>query len=580
MQVQRASAVRRAPAAMATAGAELARLLRLLTAVLLLGAALLVVALVGQGVAGARELPLDGTSRPHGPPLPVAPATPAGASFVQQWSAARDLLGEPTAAVPGTARSGIPPGGPPRGPGTTPPPEWWLALRTEPPAPEDPPAEHANGDDGDDQRSLHDVVLAAGPAAAGRAAQAAGGAEPSRAGGRAVELQQRAAEIETTIRGLKQRLHALRAELVEDPEAVDGLLGQMKGLAAEHREIRRTVPYPPELDAWTPSQLKLQAELLRGRLWANRLVTDGRLWLRAADPAAVQRTIELDKDRLQGWYSDVAGAVWARLQAVRDERDRLSQPGTSGEERQQRASRADEEAMLQGAYDQIEREGSYPPYLEFSSLEEIYGRAAFLRAAIEANQRRLAGFDGLLSAETSPLPSAIEKQSREYQKELGELDSYLRRHRHARPPAEETPPGDRPAPIQEDPSLPPPKPPLGPPPKPPLGPPPKPPLGPPPKPPPRPRTPGSRATRFAESESPEPSAALDTSPAPGGDANGAAQAWVPTADVDRPGEVGTDVLAASSEEPAEGVLHPDLAADAAFDAASLDPGPDPVGTIP
>src|SRR5262245_16866843 len=220
MQAQDADAGRRAPAVMTTVGAGLARLVRLLTALVLLVAALLVVALVGQGDAGARELPLlDGTSRPHALPSPAAPATPAGASFARQWAAAGDLLDEPTAAVQATARSGTPP----EERSTTPPPEWWLALRTEPPAPRDRPAERGNGDD---QGSLDGAALVAGPAAAGPAtglaAQAAAGAGPA-GGDRAAGLQRRAAEIQTTIGELKQQLHQLRATSFDYPEALDGL---------------------------------------------------------------------------------------------------------------------------------------------------------------------------------------------------------------------------------------------------------------------------------------------------------------------------------------------------------------------
>jgi len=534
MQAQDAGAGRRAPAVMTTVGAELARLVRLLTALVLLGAALLVVALVGQGVAGARELPLDGTSRPHALLSPVAPATPAGASFVRQWAAGQDLLGEPTAALQATARSDIPP----EERSTTPPPEWWLALRTEPPAPRDRPAERGNGDD---QESLDGAALTAGPAAAARAtglaAQAAAGAGPAGGDGRAAGLQRRAAEIKTTIGELKQQLHELRATSLDYPEALDGLFARLEGLAAEHREIRRTVPYPPEFDALKPSQLKLEAERVRGGLWANSLASNG--WLRGLrlpkeDRARMRDDLELERDALLGEYSDVTGAVWARLQNVKDERDQLSQPGTSPEGRQRRARLADLEATLQDIYNRIRRDGAYPPYLDLSSLEEVRGRAAFLRDAIEANQRRLAQFEGLLADENSPLRSPIEKEIREYQKELVELNSYLRRYQPARPA---------------------PKPP-------------------PPAPPPRRRM---IAEAEAEAEAPEPSVAPGVPAAAGEDADGSTQAWTPApepgpAELGRSEQVTAAVAAVPAEEPAADLLQPGAAGEVAFDAGSPDLG--------
>jgi len=95
--------VRQAPTGRDGVGAGLARLVRLLTAVLLMGTALLVVALVGQGVAGARELPTAGPSGwrelPSRPA--VVPETPEGTAFAQRWTTAHNTL-DPrvTAALP------------------------------------------------------------------------------------------------------------------------------------------------------------------------------------------------------------------------------------------------------------------------------------------------------------------------------------------------------------------------------------------------------------------------------------------------------------------------------------------------
>ncbi|HKE97366.1 MAG TPA: hypothetical protein VKG45_00305, partial [Actinomycetes bacterium] len=152
--------VRQAPTGRDGVGAGLARLVRLLTAVLLMGTALLVVALVGQGVAGARELPTAGPSGwrelPSRPA--VVPETPEGTAFAQRWTTAHNTL-DPrvTAALPavlaGSTAGGRHLAGQPSRPGNArselSPPEWWLAERPRPPAVEDQPAETRREDEDD-----------------------------------------------------------------------------------------------------------------------------------------------------------------------------------------------------------------------------------------------------------------------------------------------------------------------------------------------------------------------------------------------------------------------------------------------
>jgi hypothetical protein len=243
-----AGGARLAPAGVGAVGAGVARLVRLLTAVLLMGTALLVVALVGQGVAGARELPTAGLSGRRGlpPQPPLVPATPAGATFQHEWTTARHLLDSrvpfallamQAARAAGERDPEAPPGRPGNERSQLPPPPWGQAEPRRSPTVKDQPADTRREGDG----FPRGTVLAAGPAAG----PVAGSREDLRA-----RFNQRVDQLEGELRWLGD----LRGELARIPsppkgtaerQTLDAARGRVdRRLEALHRAIAR-LPTPP-----------------------------------------------------------------------------------------------------------------------------------------------------------------------------------------------------------------------------------------------------------------------------------------------------------------------------------------------
>jgi hypothetical protein len=185
MQAGPTYALRRSPARIRTFGSGMARVVRALTAVMLLGVALLVVALVGSSAAGARELllvqrPADPTGVPRPRPAANLAAVPA---FERAMRAADGMLlrlrsGGGEAAERQTSPS--------RAPGerrvTLSPPEWDRARRPEPPQVEQQPDANAGGSDlppGSVQVAAVGPVVPVGAAATTLVAARQGGRRPS-----------------------------------------------------------------------------------------------------------------------------------------------------------------------------------------------------------------------------------------------------------------------------------------------------------------------------------------------------------------------------------------------------------------
>jgi hypothetical protein len=421
--------VRQAPTGVGRVGAGLARLVRLLTAVVLMGTALLVVALVGQGVAGARELP---TAAPSGwrelPARPaLVPATPAGATFAHRWTTARGLVADrwgtsvPPAvqavAAAGAAWPAGPPGQPGTGRGRTPSPEWWLAQRPEEPTVQDQPAEHRRGRDG----SPPGTVPAAGPER-GSPATDRPGAEMSRR--------------EQALEGLYRDMVGLYRQ-VEDAEkrshdpGPSTVHGQLADTKAKINQFLRA-------DAQERSELGVSLEKLQGD--RDGLLRRLELARRGSpDPqvAAVQLKIDRMKQRI-----DEAASSLETLKAASESRPPIPRPVFSGRVTDQSefvTPLRELEIKRLGAdigalYRQLEE---VEKQLPDSPLSELRGRLTENQAERDelhaATERELAKLDGEASTLHNELRVAQAlSETERVQKILGQLDELGERRRSAR----------------------------------------------------------------------------------------------------------------------------------------------------
>jgi hypothetical protein len=292
-------------------GAGVARLLRLLTALLLLNTALLVVALVGQGVAGARELPTAGPSGGQGLPTrpPLAPATPDRATFEYWWTTGRDLLASQGTAAPLAAWAGStagerdppgPAGRPGHQPGhedgQLPPPQLWQLQPRGALAVKDQPTEQ----EGEGAGFPPGTVLVAGPAA---------GPVP--------------------VAGAREAREELRARFQQDLDRL-------------HEETARVAELKLKLERFTPTDPEHSRilESLRGKV-GQRWEALQRAWARVPTlPAPLSDSIPTPPSDLAAEFQDHAAELHKRGQDLQQRFDdnarKLAEqhPGVA-EERQQ-----------------------------------------------------------------------------------------------------------------------------------------------------------------------------------------------------------------------------------------------------
>jgi hypothetical protein len=410
---------------MASVGAGLARLLRPLIAVLLMGTAMLVVALVGQGVAGARELPRDAGSGWQRPP--AVPATAAGATFVRRWTAAQEALGR-TRPAGSPDRSGDEPGKPP-------PPQWWLAGVPRPPAVKDRPAGATHRGDGELPPGT--VVQAAGSAAdgpdgpgpdeddrAGRLPASAasrpgagrvGPPAPTRLDLRARQALSAEAEALLTERAAIEELFALGAgspALTERLNAVD----------ARYFKAREHVSYPPEFDGHTTGQLRQRAEVLQSELDATKR-SIGEPGRQPSPLGRTRQSVELYRqlDFLRRQYGYVGEALSARLVNVQARR-------VAGPPPERLAALEAEENEIQATVDKIKEEIPYPLHLQYAGyddLQRLRSEPGSLREAIARNDLKLAELGNQESID-QPTIAAIAEENGRLRRQLEGLESFLR----------------------------------------------------------------------------------------------------------------------------------------------------------
>jgi hypothetical protein len=415
-------------------GAGLVVIVRLLAAVLLLGMVLLIVVLVGQGVAGARTLVPEAQTTaeralPRARPVGVEVATqrplaleqalreadqvvrqsrtlPAG---VGGWAAAESVLQRAAAGrdTPGGqhGRSTLPV---PR------PGEAWGAKRLES---LQPPAElGARGDD----VLPPGVVRVAGP---GAAAPPATQPDVDR-----VKLMDRLAQLESRLRGNSINYDRRKWDPVENRAELERLDQERIAFQQEYVRLREQVRYDPELDKDSAEVLQGSVASLLEQVAANRRERGN------PDPSLSGKALfdrrhdlERERDYLEGMVDERAAAAWTRLQDVRAERHRLSQPGASAEDWQRWTQLGDVEASLQQTYDAVVAAGVVPPHVSYMNAEQLEQRERDLNAAIDANHQVLGELSGPESAETSPQRFALEQQNIEWQRQLTEIDNYWKR---------------------------------------------------------------------------------------------------------------------------------------------------------
>ncbi|HKE99768.1 MAG TPA: hypothetical protein VKG45_12645 [Actinomycetes bacterium] len=431
-------------------------LLRLLTAVVLLGTALLIAALAGRSAADTRELvvpPRDAPGRglPSARPAGVDVAQPATPGLQRARRAARETLAAPEPQPTGLAAEaavlseGTAPPGPdgPR-PGNT-VPHWAHGRREPPPAPAQRPApDGGSGSPAPPPPGWATVVAAAaaptlvdagGPAltlAASRprtrtTPQASRPAPPApRREATPQQLQDRAAQIESRLDTLLRRMTETswkRDRTPADSRRFDRWNAERRALADEYSEIRnvKEVPYPPKLDGLTTQELRSQADALRRELFNNLLSRSLLGPVQTLGNAKGWIDNVRREESLMQRYSDVGEALWKRLESVKAERDRLGMPGASAEEWRRRTELGDQEQALQETYDRIVDTVAYPPRLGYLPLERRGWRVVALQDAIDAVDRRRAELTGPESAENSPQAHQLDQQHRALQRELTAL---------------------------------------------------------------------------------------------------------------------------------------------------------------
>jgi hypothetical protein len=291
---------RRAAGTARSVAAALAASVRLLIAIVLMGTALLVVALVGQGVAGARELPTADPSGRQGLPArpPVVPATPAGATFQERWTAGHDLLASQRTAAPPAAWAESPageqdPAGPPGQSGhedsKLPPPQLWHMQPRGALTVKDQPAEQKPEGD----RFPPGAILAAGPAA--------GVVPVAAAADLRTRFEQELDRLEADLRKNIKLRNDLQYRLALDPpanaeerrqlheqliqaeerlEANDRARARLPNVPKQLTPMSRFVPRPPH-----------KAEDLQRRFHANDVK------LRESDPGATDELLQLNTER-------------------------------------------------------------------------------------------------------------------------------------------------------------------------------------------------------------------------------------------------------------------------------------------
>jgi hypothetical protein len=442
-------------------------MLRPLTAMVLLGTALLTVALVGQGVADARELvPLP--RPPRGTDLPAARAAgvhgvrASAPALERAMDAAEEVLVRLPAPWGHDAPMADPPGGelpagrdrPGGRPGdagaTVPPwaharPEWPVAL-AELPDPDEGDGDPTPLPPGSVKVSAAAVVpigfslggrrsdplsVAARRHGAGRPQQpAASKARPPQ------ELQDQAERIERELHSTRKEIATLR--LRQDsrdlpPQAqgsetlwrrIDKLDVQLRALSSEYHAIRKLVPYPPQLDLQPTEQLQLRAGSLRDAL----AVTERRLRETVQQPSPERIALILDRDSLRRQFSDIAEALWTKLEHIRTERDQLTLSDSSLEGSQRAAELDAEAGRLQAAVDDMRRTVAFPPRLNHMPFREQDSHAELLRGTIEANDRSLADLPA-----GSPQSLAVQKENRQLRKELADIQAAQRAGKPLRP---------------------------------------------------------------------------------------------------------------------------------------------------
>jgi len=455
MQGGHAGPVVHAPARATRVGAGLARTVRLLTAVVLLGTALLIVALVGQGTAGARGLVRAPDQEAPGSlpgPRPVT-GDPAGTAALEHARADADTLlrqiPPDSARAGGTAAATSPPAQPgapgdPRSGSTLEPESLGRAL----PSKRVQVARAPDGQDGQGEGVDSDLppesvrvaaasgavpFVATAPYVTMAAARKGPGRQPSQPAptpspssrarpAKEMTPEQREAEasqLETDMYEAKLRLtlmDRLRPPPV-DPQATPKVAAQQRQeLDAHHAEWRRLVRdleakqerygelrtethYPPELDAMTPAELLERDRLLDAEVQKNVAEGGAERRPRSNDPAEVERWARLTLDR-EDWYprllSDVREAIGAKL-------DDLTARGVDTQEVRQ----------LQATYDRLDQTPAYPPRLAHVPWVEQGRQAKSLQAAIEANEQRLA------APESDAQRIEILKQNAAMKRELG-----------------------------------------------------------------------------------------------------------------------------------------------------------------
>jgi len=245
------------------------------------------------------------------------------------------------------------------------------------------------------------------------------------------ELQQRAQQLEAELGDFRYQ----RERLVQRPDSwtaevtrrESDLLAARAANQAEYEQIRKLVPYPPQLDDVPTADLEQRAESLRSQLAANR----GQLLQVTSDTETLahQRRwqeipLQDQQDRLQAEHDQINQSLWGRLEAVRRQKAELGAPGSADAWDRFRDLDAQENALAQ-AYEIGKAAVPYPRYLLAGDRDQNVAEARSVWDQLQASRDQLAQLSGPASAERSRQYADLESRIRTLQKHYDELWAVL-----------------------------------------------------------------------------------------------------------------------------------------------------------